>query len=63
MIAIVNISGSGAPETGLNKYEVRINQTVICQFIHYRKKNGLAVCLRDAADAVEKEEKAPEPLA
>lgn len=52
-IIIQNISPEGAPLTGTNKYRVRINQTVICEFEHDRQVNGLAKCLRDAADAVE----------
>ena len=52
-IIIQNISAESAPMTGPNRYRVRINQTVICEFEHYRQVNGLAQCLRDAADAVE----------
>ena len=52
-IIIQNISPEGAPVTGPNRYRVRINQTVICEFEHDRQVNGLAQCLRDAADAVE----------
>ena len=54
MIAIVNVSPDDAPNEGENKYEVRINSQVICEFKHDRKVDGLAQCLRDAADAVEK---------
>ena len=52
-VIIQNISPEGGPVTGLNRYRVRINQTVICEFEHDRQVNGLAQCLRDAADAVE----------
>lgn len=52
-IIIQNISADGAPQTGPNRYRVRINQTVICEFEHDRQVGGLAQCLRDAADAVE----------
>lgn len=55
MIAIVNVSPEDAPNTGINQYEVRINQRAITQFEHYRQKTGLAQCLRDAADAVEQQ--------
>ncbi len=53
MIAIVNISSVDAPLVGLNKYEVRINDRVVTAFQHARRHDGLADCLRDAADAVE----------
>lgn len=55
MIAIVNtgpVNGSG-PE-GVHSYEVRINHRLITEFRH-RRSDGLAKCLRSAADAVEKE--------
>lgn len=55
-IIIQNISPEGAPMTGPNRYQVRINQTVICEFEHDRQRNGLAQCLRDAADAVQAEQ-------
>jgi len=55
MIAIVNVSSEDAPLRGRNRYEVRINAKVICTFDHDRQPNGLAQCLRDAADAVENE--------
>jgi hypothetical protein len=54
MIAIVNVSPDTSPKTGVNQYEVRINREVIASFEHYRKRGGLAQCLRDAADAVER---------
>lgn len=53
MIAIVNVSPPDAPIEGPNDYEVRINRTVITTFTHDRKVDGLAQCLRDAADAVD----------
>jgi hypothetical protein len=53
MIAIVNVSPD-APVTGINQYEVRINRRVIAKFEHFRHLDGLAQCLRDAADAVER---------
>ena len=36
-----------------DSYVVRINKKIICEFEHKRKINGLADCLRDAADAVD----------
>ena len=53
MIAIVNVSPEPAPFTGQNEYEVRINKRVITTFTHNRSINGLAQCLRDAADSVD----------
>lgn len=52
MIAIVNVSDKGTSLKGTNHYEVRINEKVITKFSHERIQ-GLAKCLRDAADAVE----------
>lgn len=53
MIAIVNIGG-GDPDDlgGWRHYEVRINKQVICRFRH-KRSDGLAVCLRKAADSVD----------
>ncbi|MCP4393913.1 MAG: hypothetical protein GY804_06550 [Alphaproteobacteria bacterium] len=51
-IIITNITNEHVP-VGENQYVVRINQRVICEFSHRRTYNGLAQCLRDAADAVE----------
>lgn len=51
MIAIVNVSTHDDP-CGVHEYEVRINREVITRFEHVRE-DGLAVCLRKAADAVE----------
>lgn len=58
MIQIVNIGPEGAEMVGLHDYVVRINGIDICKFQHIRKFNGLAECLRDAADAIEKQRKA-----
>lgn len=54
MIAIVNVSDEDAPLYGKNKYELRINSRVICEFEHDRKMGNLSQCLRDAADAHDK---------
>lgn len=52
MISIVNVSPRDTPKKGVNQYEVRLNKRVIAKFEHCRT-DGLAQCLRDAADAVE----------
>tara|TARA_R110002153_G_scaffold111913_1_gene253724 strand:+ start:267 stop:518 length:252 start_codon:yes stop_codon:yes gene_type:complete len=52
-IIISNISDEGTPITGTNSYEVRINRDLICKFEHNRQHDGLAQCLRDAADAID----------
>ena len=49
MIAIIN---RGGPEDGVCTYSVGINKRVLTTFKHNRK-DGLAVCLRKAADAVD----------
>lgn len=51
MIAIVNV-GEIEDKRGVYEYEVRINTTVLTRFDHTRK-DGLAVCLRLAAKAVD----------
>lgn len=51
-IIIQNISGDNFDYTGINQYQVRINNKVIAEFQHTRS-DGLAECLRLAAKAVE----------
>jgi hypothetical protein len=51
MIAIIN-TGNNPLLTGVHEYKVQINYKVICKFKHLREE-GLAVCLRKAADAVD----------
>ena len=51
MISIVNVSDEDAPLKGINEYELRVNNKVICTFEHNRSFRGLSQCLRDAADA------------
>jgi hypothetical protein len=53
MIVIFNTSKL-LPEK--STYHLQINDKFICEFKHNRSK-GLAECLRQAADAVEKHEK------
>lgn len=49
MIAIIN---KGGPADGVCTYTVGINREVIATFEHDRR-DGLATCLRKAADAVD----------
>ncbi len=51
-IIIHNITRDHVPN-GLNQYELLINKKLICEFEHDRSHDGLAQCLRDAADAVD----------
>ncbi len=51
-IIINNISDDQSP-VGVQDYELLINKKLICTFNHDRSHDGLAQCLRDAADAVE----------
>ena len=50
-IIIQNMSTNNSP-TGEHSYELRINREVIAGFTHMREE-GLAACLRRAADAAE----------
>jgi len=50
MILIVNVSENYGK--GIQVYEVRVNREVIAPFLH-SYTDGLAVCLRKAAEAVE----------
>lgn len=53
MIAIVNVGGGdGQDIMGIRNYEVRINRDVVATFQH-RRSDGIAVCLKKAANAVE----------
>lgn len=54
MITIQNISPDDSPRYGEDKYILKINHKIICKFSHTRSVDGLAACLRDAADAVDK---------
>ena len=51
-IIIQNVSDTHAP-FGEHEYEVRINQKAIVRFLH-RREEGLTVCLRRAAKAIER---------
>ena len=55
MIGIINISPDNTTDEGENEYVVMINKRKICTFKHFRIFNGLSQCLRDAADAVDRE--------
>lgn len=55
MISITNISKDPNP-TGLCGYEIRINRDLIAKFKHNRP-DGLAQCLREAADAVDQQKR------
>lgn len=58
MIAIVNLGPvRKAGALGEHRYEVRINREPVCRFTH-RRSDGLAKCLRLAADAVAAKEAA-----
>ena len=50
MIAIIN---RGGPDDGVCTYSVGINTSILTIFEHDRR-DGLAACLRKAADAVDK---------
>jgi len=52
-IVITNITEPNEQHLDNDLYVVRINSTEICNFRHTRKVDGLAQCLRDAADAVD----------
>lgn len=56
MISITNISPVGTPKFCINHYVLKFNNKIICAFENKRTVNGLARCLRDAADAVEAKE-------
>ncbi len=55
MITIKNLGPDGRHfddgPGGWRLYEVRINRELICHF-HHKRSDGLATCLRKAADAV-----------
>ena len=50
MIAIIN---RGGPDDGVCTYTVGINSRILATFEHDRR-DGLATCLRKAADAVDR---------
>jgi hypothetical protein len=52
MLAIVNVTKDDKQE--LDDYEIRVNHRVIGRFQHKREYNGASQCLRDAADALDK---------
>lgn len=52
-MAIIIHRLSEKPQNGKDKYCVRVNKELITTFSHQRSRQGLAQCLRDAADAVD----------
>ncbi|MCK9578786.1 hypothetical protein M0R01_04885 [bacterium] len=52
MIKIINVTKDDSNIYGENDYEVWINTRLLTSFKHFRKE-GLAMCLRKAADAVD----------
>lgn len=60
MIAIINQGSENCQEPndpgGERNYDLKINQQSIARFKHFRR-DGLAACLRKAAEAVEDAEK------
>ena len=57
-IIIRNVSTHSSP-IGVHHYELYINERLIVGFAHQREE-GLAKCLRRAADAVDRESKKKE---
>jgi len=51
MIGIINIGHLSGGQNGWHRYQVQVNEKVICKFTHWRDA-GLAVCLERAARAV-----------
>lgn len=56
MSVIINNVSTHDDLEGVNDYELRINRKLIATFSHVRK-NGLAACLRRAAEAAEAAER------
>lgn len=54
-VVIQNISPLGTPDNRDHHYKVAINFDEITTFVH-RRDEGLAACLRRAADAVERKQ-------
>lgn len=52
-IIIQNIDPDPQPE-GVQRYQLRINRKVICEFTH-RREEPLHACLRRAAEAAERQ--------
>ena len=53
-IIITNITENTSDlEEGKDTYLLRVNDEFICRFHHTRVANGLAQCLRDAADEID----------
>ena len=56
MIAIINKGGTDPDPGGLRAYTVQINHEIIVPAFSHFRRDGLATCLRKAADAVEEKE-------
>ena len=56
MIVIRNITPDRTPFGVKHEYELLVNQKLIVTFEHLREPSALAQFLRDAADAVEREQ-------
>ena len=56
MIAIVNKGGIDPDPGGLRAYTVQINHEIIVPVFYHYRRDGLAECLRKAAQAVEDKE-------
>lgn len=61
-IIIKNVSPSHVKDNEPNEYILRINDRIVAEFEHIRD-DGLAVCLRKAAEALEKKEQVLAPVA
>lgn len=55
MIVIINDGPSDGDPGGVRNYTLQINDEVLVTFMHERRQ-GLAACLREAAEAWEMEE-------
>lgn len=54
-VLIVNVTPDDRFGSGLQDYELRVNYRCLAKFTHVRQ-DGLAICLRKAADAFERSE-------
>jgi hypothetical protein len=54
MSVIIRNLGTNPKPTGKHRYELRINDQVLCEFAH-KREDGLAQCLIAAAKAYERD--------